>query len=235
MGSLETEIDRARPRQSPVIEMNALTFSKPLERILCLGAHCDDIEIGCGGAMLRLLAEHPRAAVRWVVFGGTDPARAAEARSAAGAVLGNDGRHRVEILSYSDSYFPASWERIKREFDRIRREFDSGLIFTHCQHDAHQDHRLIQEFTRNSFRDHCILEYEIPKYDGDLWRANTYIPLDPAVVDRKIQLLMDHFASQAHRPWFTPDTFRATLRLRGIECNAPGGWAEGFRAAKIVL
>lgn len=215
--------------------MIAFTPDRPLKRILCLGAHCDDIEIGCGGAMLRLLSEYPQAAVRWVVFGGTDPGRAQEARSAANAILGDDDRHQVEILSYRDSYFPASWELIKNEFEGIKRTFDPDLIFTHSGQDAHQDHRLIQQFTGNSFRNHCILEYEIPKYDGDLWRANTYVPLDSATVERKVRVLMEHFASQAHRGWFTPETFRATLRLRGIECNAADGWAEGFRAAKIVL
>jgi LmbE family N-acetylglucosaminyl deacetylase len=215
--------------------MLSFTPSTGLNHILCLGAHCDDIEIGCGGAMLRLLGEHPQAQVRWIVFGGADAARAAEATAAAQAVMGTGLHRQITILPFRDSHFPSQRQAIKDEFEEIKKAFSPDLIFTHCAQDAHQDHRLICEFTWNTFRDHCVLEYEIPKYDGDLWRANTYIPLDDATARKKIQVLMDHFPSQTKRVWFTPDTFRATLRLRGIECNAPGGWAEGFRARKMVL
>ncbi len=213
--------------------MISFTPAFGLKNILCLGAHCDDIEIGCGGALLRLLGEHPQARVHWVVFGGADPARAAEARSAAAAILGRHAQHQVTIHTFRDSYFPDQRQAIKEQVEAIKQSFQPDLIFTHSGEDAHQDHRLICELTWNAFRDHCILEYEIPKYDGDLWRANAYLPLDAATVEKKIQVLMEQFPSQTRRAWYTPDTFRATLRLRGIECNAPDGWAEGFRARKI--
>jgi LmbE family N-acetylglucosaminyl deacetylase len=215
--------------------MISFSPSTRLSHILCLGAHCDDIEIGCGGSMLRLLAEHPQAQVRWVVFGGADIARASEAKAAAEAVMGTGLHRQIIIHPFRDSHFPSQRQPIKEEFEDIKKAFTPDLIFTHSAQDAHQDHRLFQELTWNTFRDHCILEYEIPKYDGDLWRTNTYLPLDEATVQKKIKILMDYFPSQKRRSWFTPDTFRATLRLRGIECNAPAGWAEGFQSRKIVL
>lgn len=209
--------------------------SSGLKRILCLGAHCDDIEIGCGGAMLRLMREHPGAQVLWVVLAAADAERAAEAQAAAQEILGTGVGHMVRLLSYRDAYFPTQRQEIKGEFERLAGEFSPDLIFTHCGEDAHQDHRLVRELTWNTFRNHCILEYEIPKYDGDLWRANVYVPLEETMRRRKIEILTRCFASQLKRPWFTADTFNATLRLRGIECNAASGFAEGFRARKIVL
>jgi LmbE family N-acetylglucosaminyl deacetylase len=206
-----------------------------VRNVLCLGAHCDDIEIGAGGTLLRLIGAYPHLRVHWVVFGGKDPARAAEARRSADAYLNGCAGHSVDVQHYADSFFQYSGEAIKRHFLAIREQFQADVVFTHHGDDRHQDHRLINEFTWNTFRDHQILEYEIPKWDGDLSRPTVYSPLDEAVMTRKIDLLMTHFGTQRSKQWFTPDTFRGLMRLRGLECNAPSGFAEAFHSRKIVI
>lgn len=202
--------------------------------ILCLGAHADDIEIGCGGTMLRLLQEYPGATVRWVVF-AANPVREAEARNSAAAFLGSAGSSQIEIHQFRESYFPAVASEIKDEFERIKGSFKPDLIFSHRKLDAHQDHRVVAELAWNTWRDHAIWEYEIPKYDGDLSQPNTYVPLSRAIADQKVRLILEHFKSQATRAWFRPDTFDSLMGLRAVECNAPEARAEAFYVRKLVV
>jgi LmbE family N-acetylglucosaminyl deacetylase len=206
---------------------------RPLN-LLCLGAHADDLEIGCGGTVLRLAAEMPDLAVRWIVFSGSER-RAEEARHSAAAFLSGVADRRIEVMSFRDGYFPYEGAGIKDCFEVLKREFRPSLVLTHWQGDAHQDHRLIAELTHNTFRDHLVLSYEIPKYDGDIGRPNFYVPLSRTQAERKVETLRRFFPSQAGRGWFTDETFLALARLRGIECNAPDGLAEAFHARKIVF
>jgi len=202
--------------------------------VLCLGAHCDDIEIGAGGTLLRLLSERPGSAVHWVVF-ASSPEREREARASAAAFLAGAGRASVVVRSFRESYFPWVGDTIKDEFERIKREVDPDLVFTHRLEDRHQDHRLIAELTWNTFRNHLVVEYEIPKYEGDLGAPNFFFPLSAGVARRKVELILKHFPSQAGRGWFRAETFEAVLRLRGVECNAAEGWAEAFTVRKAVV
>jgi LmbE family N-acetylglucosaminyl deacetylase len=204
------------------------------QRVLCLGAHADDIEIGCGGALLRLIAENPEVSIHWAVFSATD-ARAAEARASYERFLGKAARRQLELFEFNDRYFPTSWAEIKGEFDRLSRELRPDLIFTHRRDDAHQDHRVLAELTWNAFRDHTILEYEIPKYEGDLGQPNVFVPLAAEVAQRKAELIVESFATQRDKFWFSADTFLALARLRGVECAAPEGYAEGFYARKLTF
>lgn len=193
--------------------MHSLKFGE-LRKILCLGAHSDDIEIGCGGALLQLVAAHPEVEVHWIVF-SANPARKAEALASASAFLQGAARQNVVVHAFRDGYFPFVGDAVKDEFEAMRRTVAPDLIFTHCGHDLHQDHRLLCQLTYNTFRDHLVLEYEIPKWDGDLRTPNVYFPLLNATAQRKVDLLMQHFPSQAGRDWFTPDTFEALMRIRG--------------------
>jgi LmbE family N-acetylglucosaminyl deacetylase len=202
--------------------------------LLCLGAHSDDIEIGSGGTVLRLAAEVPDLVVRWIVFSGESP-RASEARSSAGAFLENISEKQIEVLSFRDGHFPFQGADIKDCFEAVKRDFDPSLVLTHWQGDAHQDHRLLAELTHNTFRDHLVLEYEIPKYDGDIGNPNFFIPLTKAQTSRKVEIIGRNFPSQRERSWFSNQTFLAMARLRGIGCNAPEGLAEAFYARKIVF
>jgi LmbE family N-acetylglucosaminyl deacetylase len=203
---------------------------RPL-RILCLGAHSDDIEIGCGGTLLHLLSTR-RATVDWVVFSAIGK-REAEAKRGAARFLSDAVRSRVVLHPYRDGFFPADWARIKESFRTLQGEVEPDIIFTHLRVDRHQDHRVISDLTWNTFRDHQILEYEIPKWDGDLGRPNVYVPLNPAIARRKVAGLMAVFASQRSKRWFSEETFRALLRLRGIEAGTE--WAEGFYGRKVVV
>jgi LmbE family N-acetylglucosaminyl deacetylase len=200
-------------------------------RILALGAHCDDIEIGCGGTLLRLAAERRGLEVLWVVFCST-PERAAEARSSASAFLEGVAQARVLVREYRDGFLPYLGGAVKDEFEGLKRDFAPDLIFTHYRDDRHQDHRLVSELTWNTWRSHFILEYEIPKYDGDFGSPNFFAALPPATVDRKVRLLLEHYRSQSGRSWFTADLFRAVTRIRGMEAAAPDGMAEGFYVRK---
>lgn len=210
------------------------TFSS-VQHVLCLGAHCDDIEIGAGGTILRLIAAYPHLRFHWVVFGGKNPERENEARNSAAAFLAGSQSYSLDVQPFEDSYFPYVGEQIKHHFLAIREQFTPDVVFTHHGDDRHQDHRLINEFTWNTFRDHQILEYEIPKWDGDLSRPTIYSPLDEAHVTKKVDLLMQQFGTQRSKRWFTPDTFRGLMRLRGLECNAPAGFAEAFHTRKIII
>jgi len=203
-------------------------------KVLCLGAHSDDIEIGCGGTVLRLVAEVRDLVVRWIVFSGAGP-REVEARNSAASFLENIAEKQIEVLQFRDGYFPFQGAEIKDRFEAIKCEFDPSLVLTHWQGDAHQDHRLVAQLTHNTFRDHLILGYEIPKYDGDLGNPNFFVPLTQAQFRRKVETIGRHFSSQRGRSWFSDETFLAMARLRAIECNSAEGFAEGFYVRKIVF
>jgi LmbE family N-acetylglucosaminyl deacetylase len=202
--------------------------------ILCLGAHCDDIEIGCGGTLIQLRDRYPQLRFDWVIFSG-DAGREKESRAAAGALLGAGRNVTVEVCRFRGSYFPYCGADIKDAFEAVRSRVAPDLIFTHYLADRHQDHRVIAELTWNTFRSHAILEYEIPKYEGDLAQPGVYCPLPEATVELKIGTLLECFPSQRGRQWFDADLFRGHLRLRGIECNSPTRYAEAFHARKLVL
>ncbi len=203
-------------------------------RILCLGAHCDDIEIGAGATLRRLIAEREVVDVRWTIF-ASDPAREAEARASAADFLEGANSADVEVRAVRESYFPDQWAAIKDAIGEVRADFSPDLVLTHHRHDAHQDHRVLSELTWNAFRDHLILEYEIPKYEGDLGRPNLFVPISEAAAERKIAGILEHYPSQAGRGWFDADTFRGLMRLRGVECAAPARFAEAFHVAKFTL
>ncbi len=205
----------------------------PLQ-ILCLGAHADDLEIGCGGTLLTLLAQRRDLRIHWVVFSGT-AARAAEARVSAGRFLEGACEQEVEVKAFRDGFFPYMGYDIKECFEELKQRCSPHLIFTHYRDDRHQDHRLIAELTWNTFRDHLILEYEIPKYDGDLGSPNLFVHLDETTCRRKVRGVIDAFQTQQNRHWFTEDAFLALLRLRGVESAAPSGYAEGFFCRKAVF
>jgi len=201
--------------------------------VLCLGAHPDDIEIGCGGTLLAL-AETRSLTVTWIVFSGS-PARAAEARASAARLLGASARVDARVEGFRDGYFPAESAAIKDAFEKLKSGPAPDLVFTHTIEDRHQDHRLLAELTWNTFRDHLVLEYEIPKYDGDLGRPSVYVPLSPAICERKVQHLLEAFPSQREKRWFRRETFLALLHLRGVEAGASEGAAEAFYGRKLVF
>ncbi len=201
-------------------------------RILAIGAHADDLEIGCGGTLLRLVEESP-AEVLWVVLCATG-VRAAEARASAAAFLAGASA-RVRVRDHRDGFLPYSGPAVKEEFEELKTEFAPDLIFTHFRDDRHQDHRLVSDLTWNTWRDHLILEYEIPKYDGDMGSPNLFVPLSRATLDRKLALVREHFPSQANRHWFDADLFRSVARIRGMECVAPEAVAEAFYCRKAVF
>lgn len=217
--------------------MFQLNLANPSQRgckILCLGAHSDDIEIGCGGTILRLLEAYPEADVRWVVFSATKQRRR-EAQKSAKAFLKVAKKSTVVLKSFRESFFPSREEGIKDFFESIKSSFAPDVVFTHYRHDLHQDHRVISQLTWNTFRNHLVLEYEIPKYDGDLGVPNTFVPLDGDVCQTKVRYLLTHFESQQGRQWFTEDLFLSLLRLRGMECNSSSRYAEAFYSRKLVL
>jgi LmbE family N-acetylglucosaminyl deacetylase len=207
--------------------------ARPL-KLLCLGAHSDDIEIGCGGTVLRIAEEIKDLEVRWIVFSATE-VRTAEARDSAAAFLRDVAAKKVDIFDFRDGYFPFQGAEIKDCFEQIGREFDPSLIFTHWQGDAHQDHRLLSQLTFNTFRNHMVLEYEIPKFETDISSPAFFVPLSRVHLRRKVDAILRHFASQLSRDWFSEETFTALARLRGINCHAPEGVAEAYYARKIVF
>jgi LmbE family N-acetylglucosaminyl deacetylase len=203
-------------------------------QILCLGAHSDDIEIGCGGTLLKLINSDPNVMVYWVVLGANGQ-REVEAYQSADSFLSGIDRKQVMVKGFRDGFFPYLGMEIKEYFEELKRDISPDLILTHYRDDRHQDHRLISDLTWNTFRDHLILEYEIPKYDGDLGSPNFFVHLNESICSKKIGHLFEHFSTQANRSWFTEDTFRSIMRLRGIESNAPERFAEAFYARKMVL
>jgi LmbE family N-acetylglucosaminyl deacetylase len=217
--------------------MRPLSFglgAHSLATILCLGAHADDIEIGCGGTILRLIKEHPLCRVIWVVFSGPG-SRTEEARHAAKLFAGEHVAGQPDIKCFQDGFMPFSGAEIKLVFEELKQKVSPDLVFTHNRKDSHQDHRLLAELTWNTFRDHLILEYEIPKYDGDLGQPSVFVPLDSETAERKIEYIMEAFPSQHTKRWFQPELFRSLMRLRGMECNAASGYAEAFYCRKLVL
>jgi LmbE family N-acetylglucosaminyl deacetylase len=202
--------------------------------ILCLGAHCDDIDIGCGGALLALLDRRPGIDVTWVAFSAGGE-RGKELQRSARRFLRKAGSSRIVTRDYRDGFLPAHFTSVKEDFEGLKKLPVPAVIFTHRRDDRHQDHRLIAELTWNTFRSHLILEYEVAKYEGDLATPSAYVGLEPTQVERKIRILLESYRTQRDKHWFTADTFRGLMRLRGIESGAPSGWAEGFYASKLLL
>ena len=203
-------------------------------RLLCIGAHSDDIEIGCGGAILTWLDSMPAVEVTWVVLNASAK-RGAEARRSAGALLRHAKQVRVVLGKFRDGFLPAQYLKAKAFFEGLKRGDEPDIILTHYLHDRHQDHRLAAELTWNTWRNHLVLEYEIPKYEGDLAQPNAYVPVSEELARRKVAHIERYFASQRGKGWFLADNFLALMRIRGIECRAPSGFAEAFHSRKFVL
>ena len=200
--------------------------------VLAIGSHADDIEIGCGGTILRL-ARDRALDVHWVVLSASEE-RAQEAKASAASFLESASDSRVSVETFRDAFFRYGGE-VKEYFEDLKESVSPDLILTHHGSDLHQDHSLVAELTWNTFRDHLILEYEIPKYDGDLGSPNVFFELDEGTARRKVELLLAGFPSQRDRSWFTDDLFMALMRLRGMEAASTSGLAEGFYARKLVL
>jgi LmbE family N-acetylglucosaminyl deacetylase len=216
--------------------MRSLALARPGERLklLCLGAHADDIEIGAGATILGLMASGVRIDVDWVVLSAAG-ARNGEAEASARSFLEGAAAVRIDVQGFRDGYFAHEGARLKDWFEELKLRVDPDVVLTHHRDDAHQDHRLVAELTQNTFRNHLTLAYEIPKWDGDLGRPNVFMPAGPAVMARKVALLMQHFATQRSKDWFDEATFMGLARLRGMECRAPDRLAEAFHSTKLVL
>jgi LmbE family N-acetylglucosaminyl deacetylase len=217
--------------------MQKLEFSIRKDRalkILCVGAHSDDIEIGCGGTILRLLSEYEDVEIYWIVFGSRGR-RDREAVASANKFLANAKKKKIIIKHFKESFFPYFGGEIKNFFEKLKKQVTPDIVLTHYRHDLHQDHRVISELTWNTYRDHLILEYEVIKYDGDLGIPNFFVHLDKDICQRKIEYIMDFFKTQGNRDWFTPDAFLSMLRIRGIESKAPEKYAEAFYCRKLVI
>jgi LmbE family N-acetylglucosaminyl deacetylase len=216
--------------------MKALQLGAPGARlsVLCLGAHSDDIEIGAGAMLLSMLERGIRLDVHWCVLSGIGE-REKEATVSAADFLSGAESSRIEVMSFDDGFFPEQGKAIKSWFEDLKGRVDPDLILTHRGDDAHQDHRQVSRLTWNTFRDHCILEYEIPKWDGDIGQPNLYVPVSASALKRKVDLLMSHFGSQRSKQWFDAETFVGLARLRGMECRAPERYAEAFFGRKLVL
>jgi LmbE family N-acetylglucosaminyl deacetylase len=216
--------------------MKPLDLARPGERlsVLCLGAHSDDIEIGCGATLLGWMERGVQLEVHWVVLSAVGE-RAEEARASAQEILGGAAHSAVELGQFRDGFFPYQGTELKEWFEGLKARVAPEVVMCHWRDDAHQDHREISRLVWNSFRNHIVLEYEIPKWDGDLGRPNVFIPATRRAMDRKVELLMRHFGTQRSKDWFTPDTFYALARLRGNECRAPEGFAEAFHVRKLAL
>ena len=203
-------------------------------KILCLGSHCDDIEIGCGGTLLSILKEFRNSEVHWVVF-SSDPRREEEAKASAKVFLEHAGNSTIMIEKFRNGYFPYIGAEIKDYFEALKERFSPDVIFTHYRMDLHQDHRTISELTWNSFRHHLILEYEIPKYDGDFGTPNFFVPLESSVCHHKIKNIVNSFTTQGDKHWFTEELLLSVLRIRGMECGSPTDYAEAFYCRKILF
>ena len=204
-----------------------------LQRLLCLGAHSDDIEIGCGGTVLKLAAANPGLAVTWVVLsaGGI---RTREAQASARSFLRGAANVEVVVKDFRTSFFPYQGTEIKEFFETLK-PFQPDVVMTHYRDDRHQDHRIVSDLAWNTFRSHVILEYEVPKYDGDLGSPNLFVSITPTQLKKKNRLLLKHFGSQRDKHWFDEDLFQALPRLRGMECDSPTGFAEAFYSRKLIL
>ena len=217
-----------------MIKLNFNMVNGGALKVLCLGAHSDDIEIGCGGTILRLMEEYPECTFYWVVFSAIG-VRKAEAKRGAESFVGTKRLVSAQFKDFRDGFMPFAGSDVKDTFEELKQTVSPDLIFTHNRQDAHQDHRLISELTWNTFRNHFILEYEIPKYDGDLGQPSVFVPLASEMCQTKVHYLMDSFQSQLNKGWFEENTFFSLMRLRGMECNAPTGYAEAFYCRKLVL
>lgn len=216
--------------------MTPLSFSKPGQalNVLCLGAHSDDIEIGVGGTLLSWIASGVELHVHWCVLSACGT-RHAEALAGANAVLEGAASRKIECKDYRDGYFPYQGADLKDCIEDLKGRTNPDVVFTHRRDDAHQDHREVCRLTWNAFRNHSILEYEIPKWDGDLGQPNLYQPISAAVMERKLEVLQTSFGTQRGKDWFDPETFRGLARLRGVECRSPDRYAEAFVARKLML
>jgi len=217
-----------------MISLNLRGGSAGKLQILCLGCHSDDIEIGCGGTILKLADQYPGCVFHWVVFSAVG-VRGEEAQLAAERFVEPSRLKGPVLKTFPDGFMPFAGAEIKAVFEQLKQSISPDLIFTHYREDAHQDHRLIADLTWNTFRDHLILEYEIPKYDGDIGRPGVFVPLTPELCEKKVHVIMETFRSQTEKRWFRPETFLAIMRLRGMECNAASGYAEAFHGRKLVL
>jgi LmbE family N-acetylglucosaminyl deacetylase len=213
--------------------MMHLSLVDAVQEVLVVGAHCDDIEIGCGGTLALLGRTRPDVRIHVCVFSG-DPQRASETRDAISRLLPGHSEMRIHQYTFRDGFFPDAWPKIKEQFENLKTTCNPDLIFTHHEHDRHQDHRIVCDLTWNTFRDHVILEYEIPKWDGDLGRPTVYVPLPKDVVEHKTATLLASFPSQSTKNWFTADLFASLMRIRGMECNAESTYAEAFFARKLI-
>jgi LmbE family N-acetylglucosaminyl deacetylase len=217
--------------------MVPLSFGRPEaapSRVLAIGAHPDDIEIGCAGTLLKLIERGAVSDMCWVVLSG-DAERSEEARRSAQALLDEVPTSEVIVRDFPDGFFPYEGQRIKDFFEELKAELSPDVVFTHQRDDLHQDHRVSCELTWNTFRDHLILEYEVPKYDGDMSAPNAFVTLEEHIRERKIDHLLEYFGSQRSKRWFQEDLFSSLLRLRGMECNSPTKYAEAFFCRKAVL
>ena len=216
--------------------MKPLQFAGAGDRlsVLCLGAHSDDIEIGVGATLLSMIARDVRLEIHWCVLSGAGE-REREAKASAADFVAQAASANVEVLGFRDGFFPEQGEAIKSWFETLKDRNNPDVIFTHYRDDAHQDHRQVSRLTWNTFRDHRILEYEIPKWDGDLGQPNFYMPVSASTLERKVNLLISHFGSQRSKQWFDAETFFGLARLRGMECRAPERYAEAFFGRKLVL
>ncbi len=212
----------------------ALATGLKAQRLLCLGAHCDDIEIGCGGTILKLIEQNPEIEITWVVFTST-PERRREAEQGARQFCAGAANLNLVIHDFRDGFLPYHGEAVKDAFEALKTQCDPDLILTHYRHDLHQDHAKIAELTWNTWRNHLVLEYEIPKWDGDLGQPNGFVHLSSEQLERKIALLQAIYNSQANKQWFTDDLFHSLARLRGMEANANSRLAEAFYIRKLVL
>jgi LmbE family N-acetylglucosaminyl deacetylase len=216
-----------------MMKLNLSPGSNGRLKVLCLGAHSDDIEIGCGGTILRLAEQYPECAFHWVVFSAIGVRKAEACRAA--ELFASTKIDQSLWREFPDTRMPFVGTEVRDVFEELKTAVSPDLVFTHYRDDAHQDHRLISKLTRNAFRDHVILEYEIPKYDGDLGRPSVYVPLDRELYQNKIRYIMETFQSQTSKRWFEESTFLSLMRLRGMECNSPSGYAEAFYCHKLVL
>ncbi len=217
-----------------MLTLNPFKPANSAHRILCLGAHSDDIEIGCGGTLLRWLEEHPDLEVSWVVL-SSGREREQEALDSAGLFLQGARKRNVLVEDFRDGFFPYNGTALKEYIETLKERFSPDIVLTHYRHDRHQDHRMVSDLTWNTFRRELILEYEIPKYDGDLGQPNLFVPLSESLCRKKIQYILDVFKTQRVKDWLTEDTLQAILRLRGVECHAPQKWAEAFYCRKMIL
>ena len=233
MESMEIAIKKNVLGESMINSKLAKNFDRNM-KILCIGAHSDDIEIGCGGTILKLLSVYPNCDVTWIVFSAVGPRRE-EALTSANFFLKNVTDRKIITHDFKDGYFPYHGSEIKLFIEVLKETLSPDLIFTHYRNDRHQDHKMLSDLVWNTFRNHLIFEYEIMKYDGDIGNPNLFVHLDMNICQNKVSSVIESFTSQSHHQWFTHDTFWSLLRLRGIECNALDGYAEGFYCRKLVL